>query len=67
MEGMPTGETMQIIVQWSTNFVITPDMLYIEQEVTNKTLKETNILDLALPKISTKVLHKLQISVAQKI
>jgi hypothetical protein len=34
MEGMPAGETMQIIAQGSTNFMITPDMLYIDEEVT---------------------------------
>jgi hypothetical protein len=34
MEGMPTGETMYIIVQGSTTFMITPDTLYIDEEVT---------------------------------
>jgi hypothetical protein len=67
MEGMPAGETIQIIVQGSKKFMITPNMLYIDEEVAQKPLKEIETLDLALPKIPTKALYKLQISVAQEI
>jgi hypothetical protein len=31
-EGMPAGEKIQIIVQGSTKFMITSDMLYIDEE-----------------------------------
>jgi hypothetical protein len=58
---------MQIIAQGSTNFIITPEMLFIDEEATQKPLKEIETLDLALPKIPTKALYKLQISVTQEI
>jgi hypothetical protein len=67
MEGVPTGETVQIIAQGSTNFMITPYMLYIDVEAAQKPLKEIETMDLALPKILTKALYKLQISVMQEI
>jgi hypothetical protein len=67
MEGVSVGETVQIIAQWSTNFTITPEMLYIDEEAAQKPLKEIETLDLVLPKILTKALYKLQISVTQKI
>jgi hypothetical protein len=47
--------------------MITPDMLYIDEEVTHKPLKEIEKLDLTFPKILTKALYKLHISVAQEI
>jgi hypothetical protein len=54
-------------VQGSTNFIITPEMLFIDEEATQKPLKEIETLDLALAKIPTKALYKLQISVVQEI
>jgi hypothetical protein len=66
-EGMPIGEIKQIIVQGSKNFIITLDMLYIYEEVTQKPLKEIETLELGLPKIPTKELYKLHVSVAQEI
>ena len=47
--------------------MITPDMLYIDEEVTHKPLKEIETLDLTFPKIPTKAVCKLHISVAQEI
>ena len=52
-------ETMQITVQGSTNFIITPEMLFIDKEETHNPLKEIETLDLALAKILTKVIYKL--------
>jgi hypothetical protein len=66
-EGVHVGETMQITVQGSTNFIITPEMLFIDEEETQRPLKEIETLDLAFPKIPTKALYKLQISVMQEI
>jgi hypothetical protein len=66
-EGMPAGETMQITVQGSANFIITPEMLFIDEEATQNPLKEIETLDLALAKIPMKALYKLQISVMQEI
>jgi hypothetical protein len=63
-EGAPVGETIQITVQGSANFIITPDMLFIDEETTQKPMKDIEMLDLAMPKIPTKVLYKLQVSVA---
>jgi hypothetical protein len=42
-------------------------MLHIDEETMQKQLKEIDHLDLALPKIPTKVLYKLQVSVTQEI
>jgi hypothetical protein len=67
MEGMLATETMQIIVQGSANFMITPDILYIDKEATTNPLKEIETLDLAFSKIPTKALYKLKINVAQEI
>jgi hypothetical protein len=66
-QGEPIGETIQIIVQGSDNFIITPDMLFIDEEMTQKPMKDIEMLDLAMPKITTKALYKLQVSVAQEI
>ena len=67
MEGIPIGETIHIIAKGIPNFMITLDMLYIDEGATQKPLKEIKTLDLALPKIPTKALYQLQINVAQKI
>jgi hypothetical protein len=32
-EGIPAGETVQITVQGGANFIITPEMLFIDEEV----------------------------------
>ena len=47
--------------------MITPDMFYIDEEATQKPLKKIDKLDLAFPKILTKEIYKLQISVVQEI
>jgi hypothetical protein len=66
-EGAPVRETIQITVQGSDNFIITPDMLFIDEETTQNPMKDIETLDLAMPKIPTKVLYKLQVSVVQEI
>jgi hypothetical protein len=66
-EGAPVGETVQITMQGSDNFIITPDMLFIDEETMQKPMKDIEMLDLALPKIPTKALYKLQVSVMQEI
>jgi hypothetical protein len=66
-EGMHVGETVQITAQGSANFIITPEMLFIDEEATQRPLKEIETLDLVFPKIPMKALYKLQISVAQEI
>jgi hypothetical protein len=63
-EGLHVGETMQIAAQGSTNLIINLDMLFIDEEVSQRTLKEIETLDLAFPKILTKALYKLKIIVA---
>jgi hypothetical protein len=55
---------IQITVQESANFIITPSMLLIDEETTQKLMKDIKKLDLLMPKIPTKVLYKLQVSVA---
>jgi hypothetical protein len=42
-------------------------MLFIDEETTQKPMKDIKTLDLALPKIPTKALYKLQVSVMQEI
>jgi hypothetical protein len=42
-------------------------MLYIDKEMTQKTMNDIYHLDLALAKVPTKDLYKLQVSVAQEI
>jgi hypothetical protein len=66
-EGVSLGETMHITTQGSTNFIITPAMLFIEEEIVHNSLKDIETLDLGLLKIPTKVLYKLQVSVMQEI
>jgi hypothetical protein len=66
-EGALVGETVQITAQGSVNFWITPEMLFIDEETTQRPLKEIEMLDLAFPKIPTKALYKLQVSIAQEI
>jgi len=61
-EGVPVGEIVQITVQGSANFILTPEILFIENEAAQRPLKEIETLNLAFPKISTKALYKLQIS-----
>jgi hypothetical protein len=58
---------VQITVQGSVNFIITLEMLFIDEETTQNPLKDIETLDLAFPKIPTKALYKLQVSVAQEI
>jgi hypothetical protein len=58
---------VQITVQGSINFIITPEMLFMDEETTQRPLKDIEMLDLVLPKIPTKVLYKLQVSTVQEI
>jgi len=51
----------------SEYFNITQEILQVDEETTQKPLKEIYHLDLALPKVLTKVMYKLQISVTQEI
>jgi response regulator RpfG family c-di-GMP phosphodiesterase len=67
MEGVPVPETVQFVVQMSANFIITPKMMFLDEETTQKPLKDIETLDVTLAKIPTKVFYKLQVSVAQEI
>jgi hypothetical protein len=42
-------------MQGSINFIITPEMLFMDEETTQRPLKDIEMLDLVLPKIPTKV------------
>jgi hypothetical protein len=61
---IPIGETMKTTVQGSANFIITLEMMFINEEATHNLLKEIETSNLALTNILTKALYKLQISVA---
>jgi hypothetical protein len=63
-EGEPMGEIVHITTKGSVNFRITLDMLFMDEETTQRPLREIEMLDLALPKIPTKALYKLQVSIA---
>jgi hypothetical protein len=54
---MHARETVKIIAQGSANFIITLEMLFIDEEETQKPMKKIETLDLALPNMSTKVLY----------
>ena len=66
-EGVPVLETMQFVAQTSTNFIIMPEMMFLDEETTHKPLKDIKTLDVALAKIPTKALYQLQVSIAQEI
>jgi hypothetical protein len=66
-EGVPMSETMQFTVQWSANFIITLAMMFLDEEMTHKPLKDIEALDVTLAKILTKELNKLQVSIVQEI
>jgi hypothetical protein len=66
-EGVPVPETVQFAVQGSANFIIMPAMMFLDEETTQKPLKDIEALDVALAKIPTKALYKLQVSIAQEI
>jgi hypothetical protein len=66
-EGLHMPETIQFVAQASTTFIIMPEMLFIDEETTQKPLKDIEMLDVALAKIPTKLLYKLQVSIAQEI
>jgi hypothetical protein len=55
---------VHITVQGSLNFIIRVKMLLIDEETTQMPLKDIERLELALPKIPTKALYKLQVNVA---
>jgi hypothetical protein len=65
-EGVPVGETTKITMQGRANSIITPDMLFIDKEEEQRPPKEIKTLELVFPKIPTKDLYKLHISVARK-
>jgi hypothetical protein len=58
---------VKITAQRSINFIITHEMLFMDEETTQSPLKYIEMLDLALPKIPTKMLYKLQLSIAHEI
>jgi hypothetical protein len=64
---IPEQETMQTIVMGSENLCITQGMLQVDEAIVKIPLKDIYHMDLELPNIPTKVLYKLQISVAQEI
>ena len=66
-EGALVGDTIQITLQGSIHFIITPEMLFMDEKTTHRPLKDIDMLYLVLPKIPTKALYKLQVSVAQEI
>jgi hypothetical protein len=66
-EGAPVGEIVQIMTQRSVNFIITPEMLFMDEETTQRPMKYIEMLDLVFPKIPTKELYKLQVSIVQEI
>jgi hypothetical protein len=51
----------------STTFQISQSMLQVDEETTQKPLKDVEQLDLVLSKIPTKELYKLQMSMAQEV
>jgi hypothetical protein len=58
-EGFPPQEIMEIIAQGSANFILTLKMLFLDEETTQKPLKDIDTLDLDLAKIPIKALYKL--------
>jgi hypothetical protein len=60
-------ETIQMIMQPSPNFSVTQDMLQIEEEITQNSLKYLEKLKLVLVKKPTKALYKLQVNVTQEV
>jgi ElaB/YqjD/DUF883 family membrane-anchored ribosome-binding protein len=64
---VPVPETVQFAAQPNANFIITPEMMFIDKETMQKPLKDIETLDVALAKIPTKALYKLQVSIAQEI
>jgi hypothetical protein len=49
----------------SENFSITKDMLQMDEDMVQKQVKDIEKMELVLAKIPTKLLYKLQMSVAQ--
>jgi hypothetical protein len=60
-------ETVKTIIVGSTTFQIIQNMLQVDEDTMQKPLKDVEQLDLALSKIPTKALYKLQMSVAQEV
>jgi len=58
-EGVLVPETVQFAMQASTNFIIMPAMMFLDEETSQKTLKDIETLDVVLVKIPTKALYKL--------
>jgi hypothetical protein len=58
---------MEIMTQGRANFILTPEILFLDEETMQNTLKYIDTLDLTLPKIPTKALYKLHVSVTQEI
>jgi hypothetical protein len=66
-EGALVGDTIQITLQGSIHFNITPEMLFVVEETTERPLKDIEMLDSTFPKNPTKALYKLKVSVSQEI
>jgi hypothetical protein len=58
---------MHITTHGSVNFIITSEMFFFDEDMTQSPLKYIERLDLALPKIPTKELYKLQVRVMKEI
>jgi hypothetical protein len=58
-EGELVGEIVQITLEGSANFIITPDMMLIDEEMTQNLVKDIETLYLAMLKIPTTELYKL--------
>jgi hypothetical protein len=63
-EEVPVPETVQFAAQLSANFIITPEMMFIDEEAMQKPLKDIETLNVGLAKIPTKALYKLHVSIA---
>jgi hypothetical protein len=66
-EGVSMPEIVSFPVQEITNFIITYAMMFLDEETTQKPLKDIEVLDVALVEIPTKEVYKLQVSVSQEI
>jgi hypothetical protein len=60
-------DTIHTILQLSETFQITPSMLCMDEIVGQTPLKELAQLQLVFPRIPSKALHKLQVSVNQEV
>jgi hypothetical protein len=59
--------TVQIISMENEIFCITQEILQVDEETSHNPLQDIYHLELALPRVPTKVLYKFKISVAHEI